>query len=207
MRSGVVRLYFGTEQCCGVIVSSTHVLTSHHQLLGATQGFVDDGTARLLFPCQVVDTNPAADLAVVAVASPRPSWAPQRFGGGAAPPFGGAVDLTGFSAGDWSATATCLAPATGHGVFVVDCQARGSRSVPCHGDSGGPAWSGHTSDPTRAAEPSVVGICSEPVRHTPGCNGAQMRYAFIDDERAAWITRAMKTPYVRVPDDALAASA
>lgn len=194
--TGVVRLQFGPEQCCGVAVSRTHVLTSRHQLLGATSGFVDADGPVAGSPCRVIATHPEADLAIVAVAVPRPSWAPQPCGGGTQPPFGGRIDVTGFSAGRWSAEATCLMAPTGHATSVVDCQRLASQSVPCIGDSGSPAWSNGV----------VVGICSGPVRHTPGCNGAQMLYTFIDDERARWIARALTTPYNGVPDDASAAS-
>lgn len=194
MRARLVRLRFGPERCCGVIVSPAHILTSAHQLNGATAALVDDGTPQAPFRGRVVDCHGAADLAIVAVASAKPSWTPQQYGGGSRPPFGHLVGLAGFSVGEWSNAATCLAT-TSAGLFVVDCQPLTDRSVPCIGDSGSPAWSGNT----------VVGICSAPVLHAPGCNGAQMRYTFIDDGLARWIDRALTTSLSACPDAILSA--
>lgn len=194
MRAGLVQLAFGPERCCGVIVSNTHVLTSRHQLRGATSGLVDDGTPHGRYPVRVVAEHPEADLAVVATAIAHPSWPPQSCGGGTEPPVGAHVEVTGFSAGPWSARAFCLPGDAAAGTFVVECQPLGSRWLPCIGDSGSPArWNG-----------TVIGICSGPVRHTPGCDGPQMRYVFIDEERAAWIAQATTKRYDPAPLDALA---
>jgi len=161
--------------CTGVGIAGDRVLTAKHCVSGLhAEALVGEQSNAVHSGC-VLAEHADLDLALVAIGGTLSNTVPLK-AGVAFPTDKKAIQISGFS--DWSGwSGSSLVSGVGNTTFGVDSTTGDTSSLPCDGDSGGPAY----------FNGELVGIASKLAPPSFDCKKSAAQYTYVGDA-SGWVT-------------------
>lgn len=160
--------------CTGVGITSDRVLTAKHCVDGPQSGVLIGAQSLAVHPGCVLAEHADRDLALIAIGGTLSNTFPLSAGVAPLPTDKKEVQISGFS--DWYGwSGTSLVSGVGTTTFGVDSTSGDTASLPCSGDSGGPAY----------FDGELVGIASK-LKATFDCANDIAEYTYVGD-LSAWV--------------------